>query len=58
MDQIPRGYYILPVFLFATVILGFGADAIVVQTKIGKIRGLEETTSSRQTKYYAFKGLY
>jgi len=42
--------------LYFASFLSVGTAATVVQTKIGKIRGLEEITS-KQTKYYAFKGV-
>lgn len=41
--------------LFLTLLVS-DTRATVVQTKIGKIRGLEEETPSA-TKYYAFKGI-
>jgi hypothetical protein len=57
--QIPTRAYLLSavVGIFAFVsFLDVGTAATVAQTKIGKIRGLEESTS-KQTKYYAFKGV-
>lgn len=47
----------VPYILILCNILIVRTDATVIQTKIGKIRGLEETTSSQQIKYYAFKGI-
>lgn len=43
-------------FILLAVLIVPCTRATVVQTKIGKIRGLEEETS-QNTKYFAFKGI-